>query len=157
MRISSLITFAILMAACGAEAPAEAELNESSSSEASGPSSSPPTARCDTLSSFGPELLATRQPDQVSGHVGSDDLLLDLGGRCCVLIEPLSFNLKGCTDWYDCGGCLVEVREQFGGTLTVEGHSDRPECRDLSGRFAFVSLSDSVGAGRPDAGLECDG
>jgi hypothetical protein len=127
------IVFTLLLAACASEAPPAFE--QSSISSTGSTQTSSPAARCDALSSYGPELRASDGQAEVSGFVAGDNLLLELGGRSCELVDAQGFSLKGCMDWYECGGCIIELREEFGGKLRLEGHSEGEECRDLYGRF----------------------
>lgn len=93
--------------------------------------------RCERVDELG--LAASAERTQALGSSSAEahcvslsgNLVAAIGDRACKLIEPQGFTFDGCADWYDCEGCVVELRQQLNEELELTGTSDDPACADL--------------------------
>lgn len=143
-------TMAVAMAwACGAVGcMVDADpTGRHSSSETPGDKASPALApACDRLDDLGsaaqgdaleldsPSASAQVCVSIVAGAIGA------VAGMECKLVEPQGFSLAGCADWYDCGGCIMQLRHNpKNDGWTLEGHTPEGQCATVNAKYELTA------------------
>lgn len=97
--------------------------------------------RCDRLGDLAAPADFLRTKALSPASVGRVEVQIVSGeisrvaGHRCLLTEPQGFCLDGCADWYECGGCDVELRRATNGPYQLTGLSDARECADIRAEY----------------------
>ena len=106
------------------------------------PASSPACERLDDLGlAAAGEPLKLGNPEALDGVcVGIEASALSaVAGIQCRLVEPQGFSLAGCADWYDCGGCIMQLRHDAKlDAWTLEGVSPERACAALDAKYFLM-------------------
>ncbi len=134
-----------LLTGCGAAPDAGASVDDELAHPPGEPTLTPSCTRLDDVGDrLEAQLLQTYGTETATSLcvVEANQQLASLGTRSCTLTEPRGFALQGCADWYECDGCLVELRGSAEGTFALMGLSDGAACADIAGRYELVPSID---------------